>query len=278
MSSTPTSGVTEGRMIKKITLKNGQTSYEARWRDSQGEHRRRFRTKKDAEAALQLGRDRRQRRKAGLPEEQPPINYGELVERFLAQSTIASQDWQRDMLRYSLDRFAAVEVRDLLPDRIGSWNKSLSVAPKTKKHALDAMRQVLNAGVEWGYLFRNPARPQAVRGPRQVEPDIRPFCSWAEVEHVASCAGAYEPLVLFACATGLRPEEWIPLRWETSTSLRERSESSASASTARSPPRAARPTPPSGRSRCSSGHSMRSRCSPARSTAASRSSRLPRAA
>ena len=51
-------------MIKKIVLKSGETRWEARWRDGQGEHRRRFRTKEEAEAAIQFGRDRLQQRKA----------------------------------------------------------------------------------------------------------------------------------------------------------------------------------------------------------------------
>jgi hypothetical protein len=62
-------------------------------------------------------------------------------------------------------------------------------------------------------LTRNPARPSAVRGPRQTKPDIRPFGSWTQVEAVAERAGDYGALIRFACATGLRPEEWAALTW-----------------------------------------------------------------
>jgi integrase len=75
------------------------------------------------------------------------------------------------------------------------------------------MRQVLEAGVEWGYLNQNPTRRAAVRAPRQTNSDIRPFQSWDEVQSVAAAARRYEALVQFACATGLRPQEWIPLMW-----------------------------------------------------------------
>jgi membrane protease YdiL (CAAX protease family) len=51
-------------LIKKIVLKSGETRWEARWRDGEGERRRRFRTKEEAEAAIQLGRDRLQQPKA----------------------------------------------------------------------------------------------------------------------------------------------------------------------------------------------------------------------
>jgi len=57
-------------LIKKIVLKSGETRWEARWRDGEGEHRRRFRTKEEAEAALQFGRDRPQRREAVPSEDQ----------------------------------------------------------------------------------------------------------------------------------------------------------------------------------------------------------------
>jgi integrase len=89
----------------------------------------------------------------------------------------------------------------------------LPQSPKTKQHILDALRQVLNQAVEWGYLARNPARPAAVRGPRQTRPDIRPFQSWSQVEAVAEQAGDYGALIRFAFATGLRPEEWSALTW-----------------------------------------------------------------
>ena len=111
----------------------------------------------------------------------------------MAQSANPSDEWRRQMLTYSVRRFGHIPVRDLLSDRIGSWLNRLKLAPKTKKHILESMRQVLNAGVEWGYLNRNPARPQAVRGPKQVEVDVRPLRSWQEVDHLAACGGQYEP-------------------------------------------------------------------------------------
>lgn len=46
-----------------------------------------------------------------------------------------------------------------------------------------------------------------------MAPDVRPFESWEEVHAVAGKAGDFGPLVRFACATGLRPEEWIALQW-----------------------------------------------------------------
>lgn len=202
--------------VKRVALKSGEIRYEAYFEEGGRERRRRFRTRKDAEAAVQEARDRERRRNAGIPEQREPITYSGLVELFLDQYTAKGRRadrWMRDMLAYSLKTFGPVSVRELLPENIGRWIKHLPVSAKTKQHVLGAMRQVLSAGVIWGYLPVSPARPAAVKSPPSQAPDIGPFESWDEVFAVARAAGRYRPLVIFACATGLRPEEWSALQW-----------------------------------------------------------------
>lgn len=203
--------------VKRIVLQSGEIRYEASFEEGGRQRRRRFRTRKDAEAAAQQARDRERRRRAGIPEQREAITYRELAELFLDQYTATGRRadrWMRDMLGYSLKTFGSVPVRELLPENIGRWVKRLPVSAKTKQHALAAMRQVLRAGVTWGYLPVNPARPAAVKSPPSQPPDIIPFESWDEVFAVAREAGRYRPLVVFACATGLRPEEWSALQWK----------------------------------------------------------------
>ena len=65
-----------------------------------------------------------------------------------------------------------------------------------------------------GLPDEEPRPPHAVKGPRPAERDIRPFSSWTDVELVADAAGRSGPLIHFACATGLRPQEWIALQWQ----------------------------------------------------------------
>ena len=55
----------------------------------------------------------------------------------------------------------------------------------------------------------NPAI--AVKNPSVRAKEVLPFQSWAEVLAVAYEIGEYGPLVRFNAATGLRPEEWLPL-------------------------------------------------------------------
>jgi integrase len=198
-------------LIRRI---GGQRPYEVRIREGGRQCRRRFRTRKEAAGYELHVRSTEDRRRNGLVITSPgPITLADLVELFLEQYDAASKEWKRDMLRYSVEKFGGMNVGDLTSERIASWIATLPHRAKTRRHILDALRQVLNQGVEWGYLARNPARPASVRGPRQTAPDIRPFQSWAEVEAVAERASEYGALIRFACATGLRPEEWAALTW-----------------------------------------------------------------
>lgn len=197
-------------MIRNI---GGRNPYEVRIREGSKQVRRRFRTKKTAEQFELAVRTREERRRNGLPEERGPISYDALCDLFLGQYNAPSKPWLKEMLKYSRDESGGVNVRLLLPDRFGHWLHALPLSGTTKGHIRDSAKQVLDSGVEWGYVAKNPLRARAVRPPQRDEPDVRPFASWEEVEAVAAAAGAYGPLIVFACATGLRPEEWIPLLW-----------------------------------------------------------------
>ena len=202
--------------ITKVTLKNGQTRYRVRVFEGGRKRHITVRTKKEALEAKQAVQDRERRRQAGLPEPRAAITYRELTEIFLDQYQAGgrrTKKWMEEMLAYSRTAFDPVFVRHLMPDQIGRWLNNLPVGTKTRQHALAAMRQVLSAGVVWGYLEVSPARPEAVKAPPSMAPDVRPFESWEEVHKLAGKAGEFGPLIRFACATGLRPEEWIALQW-----------------------------------------------------------------
>jgi integrase len=159
---------------------------------------------------------RKARARSGLTVPQGDITYNGLCDLFLANYTAESRDWKERMLGYSRARFGNVPVRLLRPEQIGKWlHSELTYAPTTRSHILKAMRQVLNSGVEWGYLVKSPARPSAVRPPKGASrtTPVYPLESWANVLLVADAAGYSGPLIRFACATGLRPQEWSSLTW-----------------------------------------------------------------
>jgi integrase len=199
-------------MIKK--LPSGRSRYEARGWANGRQFRRRFRTRKAAEQYMREIAMREERRRNGLPEEQEPITYRDLEAKFRLQHETQSKRWHEEMTGYSLERFGHVRVRDLRPDEIGAWLTGLTLSRQIKQHIRGAMRQVLERGVDWGYLARNPATTRLVRLPKQKPSDIRPFESWNQVEEIARATKKWNTLVVFACATGLRPEEWIALNWD----------------------------------------------------------------
>lgn len=198
---------------KKRLLKNG----EARWtcrvvidgkkKELSAPTRRELIELYDHEKAAQ------RRRRHGLTVERGPITYSDLCDLFLAQYQYRERSKRSltDRLPYSRRAFGSIVVRDLLPETIAVWNNNLPVGPTTRGHALRAMRQVLDFGVQCGYLEANAAA--RTKAPQPARRDVRPFESWEQVEAVAAKAGRYGPLIVFACATGLRPQEWRALEW-----------------------------------------------------------------
>lgn len=203
-------------MIRKYTKRDGTASWQARVIDEHGKNvLKTFASKRLADEYVRHVADTKARIRAGLEVAHPIISYDELCELYLDSYTARSKPWFETMLLHSRTRFGKVKLPLLLPDQIGHWlHSELAYAPKTKTHILTAMRQVLDAGVEWGYLPKSPARPKAIRPPgtKRLTP-IQPFELWADVARLADAAGRYGPLIRFRCATGLRAWEAFDLRW-----------------------------------------------------------------
>lgn len=167
-----------------------------------------FQTK--SEAGLALASALRRSRLGPDALERQDWTVQELVDRYMAQHQAAPATLARlrSMLRKATDTFGDIAVRDLLPDEIGAWRMQI---PEGHRHdATQAFRQVLNAAVKWRVIPESPARH--VRNPLPKREEIRPFETWADVEAVANELGPVGAVVIFAAATGLRPEEWLATR------------------------------------------------------------------
>jgi integrase len=207
---------------KKRILKNGQTRWEDRaWITEDGRRVKKnltAPTKRELDDLRDELRARERRRRHGLPEERGNITYDDLADLFLAQYQHSERSKRslRERLAYSRTAFGPLNVRDLMPEQIDVWNARLAkqsgepLSSTMRGHALRAMRQVLAYGVACHYLAENPARG---RGPKPRRRHVEPFESWAQVSAVAAKAGKYGPLIRFACATGLRPQEWQAVEW-----------------------------------------------------------------
>jgi integrase len=75
---------------------------------------------------------------------------------------------------------------------------------------MQALRQTLEAAVRWGDMGQNPAKlaganpPPPPRGVQTFTPD--------EISRIAVELGPiYGPMIRFAAATGMRPEEWVAI-------------------------------------------------------------------
>lgn len=193
---------------------NGPRPWRARHKLRGVSTQRSFRTSAEADEWLREEHKRYAREQAGLPIQQGPITYNDFCDLFLANYTAKSKSWLEGRLRISRAKWGNVMIHLLRSERIGAWlHTELDLTPRGKHHVLRAMRQVLSAAVEWDYIHKSPVRPKAVDPPPQVKPDVRPLESWAEVLAVADATKFYGPLVRFACATGLRPQEWSALEW-----------------------------------------------------------------
>jgi integrase len=75
---------------------------------------------------------------------------------------------------------------------------------------MQTLRHCLEAGVRWGDMDRNPAK-RAGPNPPPPTRGVQTF-TLEEIGKVAIELGrVYGPMIRFAAATGMRPEEWAAL-------------------------------------------------------------------
>ena len=198
---------------------NGPKPWRVRGYDATGRKvQQSFGTRGEADEFDRQEETKKARARAGLPVQQRSVTLRELYDLFIENSPEKqSSEWFGRMMRRPLDEFGHVPVRTLRPDELGRWLHALPLSAKTKTHILTCARQVTAAGLDWGYLERDPLRPGAVRGPgaKRARP-IRPFESWDEVVRVCRALGRQREadFVRFVCLTGLSvPSEALGLTW-----------------------------------------------------------------
>ena len=184
-----------------------------RYYDETGARRRQagFRSRSDARRWFN---DVERPRMRGEAVQRPPVTLSDHVDRYL-EVHAATRDPNtirvlRERLRRPVATFGDRQLRELerMSRELAEWQATL---PERSRYGImQAGRQCLEAGVRWGDLDRNPAKlvganpPPPPRGVQTLTPD--------EVDRLATELGpCYGPMIRFAAATGLRPEEWIAL-------------------------------------------------------------------
>lgn len=116
----------------------------------------------------------------------------------------------RERLAHAEKRFGDIPLRELegMADEIAAWRAKQPSGVAYGRMA--ALRQTLSAAVRWGYMGKNPA-VLAGKNRQPKQRDVRVY-SMAELDAIAAeLSPQYQPLPMFAAATGLRPEEWRAL-------------------------------------------------------------------
>jgi integrase len=150
----------------------------------------------------------------GDPVPMPEITLVELVDLFLERHAASVRPRTikilHERLAYATRAFGDVPLRDLerMSGEIAAWQAKL---PERSRYGIvSALRQTLSAAVRWEYMARNPAT-LAARNPQLPPRPVRAYTR-AEVDAIAAeLTPAYRPLPIFVAASGLRPEEWLPL-------------------------------------------------------------------
>lgn len=116
----------------------------------------------------------------------------------------------RERLRHAESRFGDITLHEFegMANEVAGW--ASQQPERVRWHRVKALRQVLAAAMRWGYMTRNPAVEMGkIRRPPSRA--VRAY-SFEELEAIAAeLSPMYQPLPMFAAATGLRPEEWQAL-------------------------------------------------------------------
>jgi integrase len=190
--------------------------YGLRWYEETGRRRRKagFRSKSEARGWF---RDVELKRMRGEAVARPPVTLGEHVDRFLAVHA-ATRDPNtirvlRERLKGPVEVFGDVPLRDLerMAADIAEWQTTL---PARSRYGItQAFRQALEVAVRWGDLDRNPAKLAGANPPPPPR-GIQTF-TLGEVDMIAVELGpTLGPMIQFAAATGMRPEELLALERE----------------------------------------------------------------
>lgn len=190
--------------------------WQARWRDANGKQRaQRFRTKAEAadhEAAMRLAADTG----AAHPTVAPAGSLRELSAQWLdaainlAPATVAT--YRRDLDRYILPTFGAVDPQRLSAPMIQSWIAAEleRLAPSSVHRHYRTLRTLLAWAIRQGQLSVNPC--DRVQPPR-VPGKPPAFLTGEQVELLADqMPDRYRSLVLVAAFGGLRWGEAVGLR------------------------------------------------------------------
>ena len=187
--------------------------YGLRWYDERGARRRQagFASRSEARAWF---RDVESKRMRGEVVQRPPVTLRAHVDRYL-EVHAATRDPNtirvlRERLRRPVTDFGDRQLREFerMAGELATWQTKLP--ERSRYGVMQALRQALEAGVRWGDMEKNPAK-LAGSNPPPPPRGVQTF-TLEEIGKIATELGrVYGPMIRFAAATGMRPEEWAAI-------------------------------------------------------------------
>lgn len=160
--------------------------------------------------------------KLGLARTVGNLKVGELVREYLEQAkpVLAPSTHLRYTATYQthISRFDDTLLTDLTPAILRAWIASLSTKARTIRSILIPLRSALDRAVNDDLIEGNPLDRVKIsrilpKESRRVEYVVDPF-SADEIDAIlAACEGQERNVLLFAFSTGMRPSEYLALRW-----------------------------------------------------------------
>jgi integrase len=140
----------------------------------------------------------------------PPVTFAAHLARYLEAHAKTSDPNAmrvlRERLKRPVDRFGDFQLRELagMAPEVAAWRTTL---PERSGYGImQAFKHTLEAAVRWGEIDRDPAR-LAGKNPPPPPRGVQTF-TLDEIDRIAVELGpTYGPMIQFASATGMRPEE-----------------------------------------------------------------------
>jgi integrase len=187
--------------------------YGIRWYDEHGARRRKagFKSRSEARCWFENVEKRRMRGEQVRP---APVTFREHADAYVEAHKVGRDENTirvlKERLAYATRAFGETRLDELerrVPE-IAAWTSTLPA--RSRYGIVQALRQCLDAAVRWGHIEQNPAK-LAGRNPPPKPRGVDTFTA-AEVEALAVELGpTLGPMIRFAAATGMRPEEYLAL-------------------------------------------------------------------
>lgn len=176
-------------------------------------------TRKEAEQALQ---QRLREYDLGILTENPKMTLNEYFEQWLdthsrvrntprtshGDESIYNRYFKEPIGNKRLDNIQPMDIQRIYADLL-----KRGLQPQTIKHAHALIRKALNQAVKWQMLPQNPA--QFVETPKVQRKERRVLSAQESRSFIEACNSMSNGLIFeFALLTGMRPEEYLAVKWE----------------------------------------------------------------